>query len=372
MIRVVVMIDRLAPSGAEIFASRLVEMLDPTRFDRLLCVTRPFDAAHAEPLERAGVRVFPLGRRSTVDLWRWWPLVTLLRRERVDVIHSHKFGSNVWAALLRRLLRIPVFVAHEHTWSYQGQWLRRFLDRRLVAPAADVILTVSQADRRRMIEVERVDPEKVVFLPSGVAGHEPKNRRSVRQELNLPPDAPVVGVVCGLRPQKALDVLVRASATLAEAAPGVRVLVVGDGPERSALEGLVAELGLSGTVTFLGAWAPEDVPDFLEEIDVGALTSDFEGTPLAVMELMAAGKPVVATSVGGVPDLIEDGIHGLLIPPRRPDALARALAALLVDPAQRARMGAAARDRQQREFDFRSTVSSVEDLYVELLGRSSS
>ena len=127
------MIDRLAPSGAEIFASRVAEELDPVRFERILCITRPSPAELVEPLERAGVRVVQLGRRSKLDVWRWWPLIRLLRRERVEVLHSHKFGSNVWAAAIARLVRVPVFVAHEHTWSYEGQRLRRFLDRRLVA-----------------------------------------------------------------------------------------------------------------------------------------------------------------------------------------------------------------------------------------------
>ena len=372
-VRVVTMIDRLAPSGAEIFASSTAAELDPERFERILCLTRPSPGYPTAALEQAGVRLVSLDRRSRLDVWRWWRLVSLLRRERVEILHSHKFGSNVWAALISRVARVPVFVAHEHTWSYEGQRLRRFLDRRLVAPAAAVVLTVSEADRRRMIEVERVDPGKVRFLPSGVQRREPAGRRNVRDELSLPPDAPLVGTVCGLRPQKALDVLVRASARLADAIPGVRVLVLGEGPERDRLEALIEELGLASTVFLLGAWPHEDVPDFVDALDVAVLSSDFEGTPLAVLEFMGAGKPVVATAVGGVPDLIEDGVHGLLVEPGRPDALAEALATLLRDPARRDAMGAAGRERQRAEFDFAATVRRLEDLYDELLaGRISS
>jgi glycosyltransferase involved in cell wall biosynthesis len=213
----------------------------------------------------------------------------------------------------------------------------------------------------------------VRFLPSGVQRREPAGRRDVREELGLPPDAPLVGTVCGLRPQKALDVLVRASARVAESIPGVRVLVLGEGPERDRLEALIEELGLASTVFLLGAWPHEDVPDFVDALDVTVLSSDFEGTPLAVLEFMGAGKPVVATAVGGVPDLIEDGVHGLLVEPGRPDALAEAVAALLRDPARRAAMGAAGRERQRAEFDFAETVRRLEGLYDELLaGRISS
>ena len=366
------MIDRLAPSGAEIFASRIAEELDPGRFERILCITRPSPPELVEPLERAGVRVVQLRRRSTLDLWRWRPLVRLLRRERVDVLHSHKFGSNVWAAAFARLVRVPVFVAHEHTWSYEGQRLRRFLDRRLVSRTAAVVLTVSEADRRRMIEVEGVDPAKVEYLPSGVRPHAPPGRRRVREELGLAAGTPLVGTVGGLRPQKALDVLVRAAALLAVDVPDVRVLILGEGPERGRLEALIAELGLGSTVVLLGAWPSEEVADFVEALDVGVLSSHFEGMPLAVMELMAAGKPVVATAVGGLPDLIEPGVHGLLVPAGRPEAIAGALVELLTDADARAAMGAAALERQRREFDFSRMVGDLEELYVRLCEESRS
>jgi glycosyltransferase involved in cell wall biosynthesis len=362
------MIDRLAPSGAEIFASRVAARLEAGSFDRILCVTRPSPEHLVRELEDQGVRVVQLNRRSKIDVWRWWRLFRLLRRERVDVLHSHKFGSNVWAALLAPLARVPVFVAHEHTWSYEGQWLRRFLDRRLVARVADVVLTVSEADRRRMIEIEGVDPEKVVYLPSGVERHAPPGRRRVREELGLPADAPLVGTVCGLRPQKALDVLVRASVPLSAAVPGVRVAVVGEGPIRESLEELIGELGLGAVVSLLGTWPHEDVPDFVEALDVAVSSSDFEGMPLAVMEFLAAGKPVVATAVGGVPDLIEDGVQGLLVPPQRPGELADAIASLLRDPERRRRLGEAGRERQRVEFDFERMVRALEERYRELVG----
>lgn len=371
-LRVVTMIDRLAPSGAEIFASRVAAELDPASFDRIVCVTRPSPAELVRGLEEQGVRVLQLGRRSKLDLWRWWPLLALLRRERIHILHSHKFGSNVWAALMARVARVPVFVAHEHTWSYEGQWLRRFLDRRLVSRAADVVLTVSEADRRRMIEIEGVDARKVSYLPSGVGPHAPTGRRRVREELGIAPDALVVGTVCGLRPQKALDVLIRAAGPLVREAPGARVLILGEGPMRGELEELIGELGLGAAVSLLGAWPHEEVADFVESLDVAVSSSHFEGMPLAVMEFMAAGKPVVATAVGGVPDLIEDGVHGLLVPPGRPEALADALASLLRDPERGRALGEAARERQRSSFDFTRMVRALEARYRELVAGATS
>lgn len=360
------MIDRLALGGAELFASRLAARLDPARFEPFFCVTRPsqFDVAE---LEAAGVRLLYLDRRSRIDVWRWAPLVSLLRRERIDVLHAHKFGSNVWAALLAPLAGTPVLVAHEHTWSYEGQPLRRFLDRRLVAPAADVVVTVSREDRRRMIEIERVDPTKVTFVPSGVVAPLPTGRRDVRSELGIGAETPLVGAVCGLRPQKALDVLMRAAAVARRQVPDVRFAVVGEGSERSRLERLAAELSLGESFALLGEWPADEVPDFVASVDVGVSSSDFEGTPLAVMEYMAAGKPVVATAVGGLGDLIDDGEHGVLVPPRDPEALAGRIVELLNDPGHAQALGERARERQRREFDFDVTVRRLEDLYVSLV-----
>jgi glycosyltransferase involved in cell wall biosynthesis len=130
---------------------------------------------------------------------------------------------------------------------------------------------------------------------------------------------------------------------------------------------MIGELGLGGTVSLLGAWPPDDVADFVEALDVAVLSSHFEGMPLAAMEFMAAGKPVVATAVGGLPDLIGDGVHGLLVPPGDPEALAEALASLLHDPDRRAAMGRAGRERQRREFDFVGMVRKLEQRYEELL-----
>jgi glycosyltransferase involved in cell wall biosynthesis len=172
--------------------------------------------------------------------------------------------------------------------------------------------------------------------------------------------------VCELRVEKALEVLIEAAAILVEDFPALKVVIVGDGPERTRLEGLVEQLGLAASVLFLGWRSRETLSDVLDAFDVGVLSSDFEATPLSVIEFMAAGKPVVATRVGGVPGLIEDGREGMLVPPRDPASFARAVAALLGDPARRAVLGEQARERQRREFSFERMVRRIEDLYESL------
>jgi glycosyltransferase involved in cell wall biosynthesis len=363
-LRVVTLVDRpTVTGGAERLAAQVAARLDRDRFESILCASRRTDEPLLDrELAEAGVEVLALGRRSKLDLRAWRPLVR--RLDEVDVVHAHMFGSNVWGTALGRLKRVPVVVAHEHTWSFQGQPLRRLLDRELVGRFADAFIAVAEEDRRKMIEVEGVDPDTIRLIPNGIPDPEPGGRAAVRRELGIAGDAPVIGVVCELRAQKALEVLFEAAARLRQDLPGLRVLVAGDGPERESLEQEARRLDLDGTVQLLGI--RRDVPALLDALDVAVLSSDYEGSPLSVMEYMAAGKPVVSTRVGGVPELVEHGVHGLLVEPRDPAALAAAIGRLLRDPADARRLGEQGRERQQRELSLDAMVRKIEHLYEEL------
>jgi glycosyltransferase involved in cell wall biosynthesis len=342
--------------------------LDPSRFESVLCATRSVGKPTFEDdLRAAGVEVMRLDRRSRTDFAAWRPLFKYLR-DGVHVLHAHKFGSNVWGTLLGRLARVPVVIAHEQSWasarsSTAGPFVRSTIDREVIARGADVFIAVSEADKRRMIEVEGIPSRRLRVIPNAVPAPVPAGH-DVRAELGIPASAPVVVTVCQLRPEKAVEVLVEAAALLRDRRPELRVLVAGDGAERVRLESLIEELGLADTVLLLGT--RRDVPDILVAADVAVCCSDFEGTPLSVMEYMGAGKPVVATRVGGLPEVVQDGVHGFLIPPRDPVGLADALARLLEDEPLRRRLGEAARVRQQTTFDLDGAVRRIEELYDQL------
>lgn len=358
------MVDSLAPAGAETVAVRIALGLDPGRFESAVCSTRRSEPAAVAEVRAAGVEVLELGRSSRTDLRSWLPLVRLLRSGSVDVVHAHKFGSNLWLALLSPLVDVPVVVAHEHSWSYDGSPLRRLADRELVARAATMMIAVSPADRLRMIEVEGVPADKVVLIPNGIAAPPPGDRQPARRMLEIPADAQVVGTVCGLRPEKAVDATLRAVAGLTVDRPGLRLVVVGDGPERGRLEHLTADLGVDAL--FLGRRPNHEMPDLLAAMDVVVCSSRREGMPLAVLEWMAAGKAIVATRVGGIPSMLEDGKEAVLVPPEDGAALAGGIARLLDDPGERRRLGVAARRRQREQFEFERTVTRIEQLYEEL------
>jgi glycosyltransferase involved in cell wall biosynthesis len=371
-LKVVQLTDRVGThGGAEHLTMQIAERFDPARFESIVCATR-FSASEREKatvedaavaLRKAGVRFLGLDRKTRAHAWAWWPLVRLLRRERVDVIHAHKFGSNIWGVVFGRLCGVPVVVTHEHGWSFEGR-AKMIMDRELIARGSDAFIAVSREDRRRMIELEKIDPETAVFVPNGIPALPPPSGRDVRAELGIGPDDPVVTSVGFLRQPKAMDVLIDAAARIAPRFPSLKVLIVGEGADRPVYEALIDRLGVGDTVKLLGLRS--DVPDLLAASDAAVLSTNSEGSPLSVMEYMDAGLPVVATRVGGIPDLIDHGVEGLLVEPQDAAGLGDALARVLDDPEEARRMGERARARRRREFDIDVMVENLQNLYLEL------
>lgn len=371
------LIDHLVGGGAERLALELATRVPSAGFTCTMCVTRmPADWRTARPdpslelavseLNQAGVALLPLGRRSRLALWDWAPLVGALGG--VDIVHAHMFTSNCWGSALGRAAGVPAVIAHEQTWSFQGGAVRRALDRHLIGRLADRVVVVSEMDQKRMADVEGVPHHKIVLIRNAVLARE-VTAHDVRTELGIPGGAPVLVALAMLRRQKALDVLLHALAFVRAQLPDAVLLLAGGpssgNPEADRLRRLVTDLGLEDAVHMLGR--RDDIGDVLAAADLGVLSSDYEGTPLAVLEYMQAGLPVVATSVGGLPEFVTEGVNGLLVPPRDPAALAAAIVRILADGAQRAEMGRRGRERQQAEFAYGAALERFVALYDELL-----
>lgn len=363
--------------GAEILAVEIVRRLDPARFAPYLCVTKapPGDrreqlAQTTHALQADGIPVLALDRGSSLDLLPWRSLYRLLRRESIDVVHSHMLRANIPGTVLGRLARVPVIVTHEHIWSFDGRPLRRLLDREVVARLSDLSLAVSEDNRRRMVEREGIAPDRVRVLRNGLPERPGPTSRDVRAELGIGHDVPLIGAIGRLTPEKAFEILVEAMEELKADVPGVRAVIVGDGPERDRLRGLIDERGLGREVLLAGRRS--DVSDVLAALDVAVLSSKIEGSPVALLEYMAAAKPIVATRVGGVPELVHDGVHALLVDPGSPAAVAGGIRRLLGDRRRGATMGEAARRRQREQFGMKAMVDRLQDIYLELYARQRS
>jgi peptidoglycan/xylan/chitin deacetylase (PgdA/CDA1 family) len=277
------------------------------------------------------------------------------------------FGSNAWGVTFGRICRVPVIVAHEHNWSYTGEPLRVWIDRNVIARFATRYVAVSHSNLRRMVEIERIPAEKIVVLPTAYIPSEQSAPVDLRADLGLAPGTPLIATAANLRVEKALEVLIEAHAAVVRSIPDAHLLLVGDGVCRAELEQLRAALGLAGNVHFLGRRS--DIDSILRDVDVCAMSSDWEGMPLFALETMAAGKPLVATSVGGLPEVVKEGETGLLVPPRNPGALADALLSLLSDPDRRRQLGdAGAAALGDRTID--SVAQRFAALYDELLAEA--
>ena len=360
------LVDRFhdGTGGGERFAVGLAIELAHNGYEVWFCTTRRGRGELLDQMREAGVRYFSLNRRHRFDLLPIGRLARLMRRERFDVVHGHMFGSNVWATILGRLVGVPAVVAHEQTWSYEGKPLRRLIDGYVIGRLATRFLAVSEADRRRMIDIEHVPEEKTLTIPNAYIPRPTSGDGDLRAELGIPADAPLVGTVCQLRRQKRLDVLMDAFALVAEQRPDTHFVIIGDGTQRPELERRISAAGLEDRVHAPGTRT--DLETIFRAYDVAVMSSDYEGLPLFACECMGHGVPLVATAVGGLPDLIDDGRTGMLVPRRDPRALGEAIVELLDDAPRREAMAAAAKERLG-DYTIDRVTERFKSLYDELL-----
>jgi sugar transferase (PEP-CTERM/EpsH1 system associated) len=327
----------------------------------------------AEQLEAAGVAVHSCEKRPGLHIRK---LRRSLRRRfveiRPDVVHTHQIGALFYAGPAAKSVGSPVVAHTEHGKHFEHRaktrWLGRYASR-----FADCFFCVSKdiADdvvRRRIAPAQRVE-----FVPNGidtVRFGAPVAAAAIRAELGIPSQAHVVGTIGRLAEIKRQDLLIRAFAVLKAELPEAHLLIVGDGPERRSLEELTHALGVSDSVCFAGY--REDRERLLHAMNVFALTSRSEGMPLSVLEAWAAGVPVLAANVGGLPDLIEEGRTGRLIDSSDPDTWARAILILLDDSESAASMSAAAKAHVEQFFSRSAMTQAYARRYRALLGTPAS
>ena len=330
------------------------------------------------------VEVRHLGRSMKVfrDVQAFLRLVVLMFAERPDVVHTHTSKAGMvgrMAALVFNATRsgrnrcVVIHTFHGHVFEgYFSQTVSLLVCRieHVLALATDRIVTISPRQRFDIVERFGVAPDwKVVTIPLGLDLQAlvqlPATAPDLRQELGIEPDAVVVGYVGRLVPIKDLETLVRAFALALLTIPDLYLVVAGDGQGRSRLETLSAGLEIRGRVRFLG-WT-DRLTRLYATMDLCALSSVNEGTPVALIEAMAARKAVVATSVGGVPDLVESGVTGLLVPSSDVGRLADAIIRLARAPELRGRMGTAGRQYAAAHHSQERLVSEVERLYHSVL-----
>lgn len=358
-------------------AAALARHLDPREFDVTAVSLRPQDdSATTAELRRSGIHHVSLGMKHFLDVRVLHQLIHLMRAYRPNIVHTHAFRADFWAGLAARLCRVPVFVS-----SIRGQeWDLFQADHPSYVAAvamaaskcstslADILIAVSEGVRHHLVLDQKIPASKVRVIPNGVDLAKLACPRPhpfiLRRQLNIPPDADLVGTFAVFKPRKGLAYLLQAARSVVLVHPHVHFVLAGDGPERAALEREVVRLGLGRQVHLLGF--RHDAVALMDALDLYVLPSLYEGMPRSVLEAMGLGKAVIVTDIGGSREAVVHNVTGLIVPPQDSDRLAEAICRMIESPTLRKSMGE--KGRQVVETRLNAKVNAVrhEELYREL------
>jgi len=362
------MLTNFRIGGTERQVANLALGIDPLQFDlHLACLCQMGELLEELETLRVPRPEFRIGSLySPRTLWQGIRLAHYVRRNLIQIVHSYGFYPNVFTVPVARLAGASIVVASIRDTgdllTPTQTWLQK-----LVCRLADCVLVNAEAIRESLIE-QGYAPSKIVVIRNGIAlSNFTHSERSavLRRELGFPPSARLVAVFSRLNPMKGVEYFLDAASIVAERFPDVRFLVAGDGGSRKELEDRARRLGLEARIVFTGFRS--DVRELLSEAAISVLPSLSEGTSNTLLESMAAGLPVVATQVGGNPEVIEDGVSGLLVPPRDSAEIAAAVGRLLEDEGFARRLGQAGMRRVSELFSLSGSVQQTEHLYQRLI-----
>lgn len=363
--RILQIIPSLDRAGAEKQLALLVAHLPREEFDVQVCaLTRGGELA--ADLERAGIPLTILGKRWKADPTCYWKLRKLVAKVKPDIIHTWMFTPGVYGRVAGRQLGVPHLIHSERCadqWKSNWQWA---FDRRLATHTDRII---ANSDGVRDFGVEHGIPaDKFVVIPNGIAPAMASDvtKAELLKELGIPQGVPLIGAVGRLWPQKRVRDLIWVMELVHIIRPDVHLLIIGDGPERHALERYVRTIEGTSYMHFLGHRS--DVPRILPHLDIFWQGSAYEGMPNAVMEAMAAGVPVIATNIPGTRDLVVPGETGFLYPIRGRKEFCRKTDELLADPSTARKLGAAGQQRILEHFPLAPMIAAHAQLYREALG----
>lgn len=363
-LRTLFVITSMPVGGAETLLANLVRRIDRDRLLPEICCLKELG-----PLGESLMGELPLHRHLLTGKWDVRVLTRLrqlLRIQRIDAVVTVGAGDKMfWGRLAAWLEHLPVVCSALHSTGWPDSI--NFLNRRLT-PITDAFVAVAEPHGKYLIEHERFPADKVRIIPNGVDTERFRpaadSGRRTRRACGIPDQAPVVGIVAALRPEKNHAMLLQAAAQIVRQQANTHFLIVGDGPERASLEQLTGALGLRPSVHFLGN--RPDIPDLLAAMDVFVLTSHNEANPVSILEALACGVPVVAPRVGSIPETVIPGQTGMLFPAGDTEAAMAAMLDLLADGSRRVHWGQHGRALVEARWSLAGMVRGYEDLIASI------
>ncbi|MCK4325701.1 glycosyltransferase [bacterium] len=331
---------------------------------RVVVACRP-DSRILHRARQAGIETRKVNMDSGFNLKAFLKLIWLIYRERVDIVNTHSSKDSWLGSLAARLTTRSKLIRTRHVSIPIPKHPLNIVYR-----MPHRIITCGETIRQAMIKDNKLEPEKIVSIPTGVDLRRfdfTINGAEVREKLRIEPDAPLVGTLGIIRSEKGHFYFVRAARRILEEKPEVRFLIAGNEPKGDTVRRQIKELGLEKEVIMAGL--RDDVPQILAALNIFVLPSLREGVPQGVAQALAMKKAVVATAVGGVPELIENDRTGILVPPRDVETLAEAIVELLDDNEKAKKIGENGRRLIEEKFSVETMVEKIESLYRDLLNQ---
>lgn len=361
---IVQVIPTLGGGGAEREVARVSSVLNEHGDFEIVVYCPMGRGSFADVVEKAGVEVVVEheGKRPSHIMAR--DMIRFLRNRKPAIAHSHLLR---WGPTVAKIAGVPAAIMTEHGWSPKRGRVGVIWDRANIA-FADRVVAVSEATREIRIKKWKTPAHKVVTIPNAVEVDAPLSAQEVTEKkisLGLPLDVPVAGIIGRLHPIKGHEYFIKAAELALKQRPDCHFIIAGDGPCKEELEAAICSAGLTERVHMLGF--RDDVREIIQTLDVACLSSLSEGTPITILEAMAYAKPAVVTRVGGCPEVVLDGITGIVAPPCDPSSLSDAILQVINDPTMALRMGEAGLQRVQNEYSVEKNLSRLIDLYNTVL-----
>ena len=350
--------------GAQRMVLALLKQLDKEKYNVKVCYWLG-EGELKDEIEKAGIEVIDLKVKNGSLLRVIFKLIKLIKENKIKLIHTHLFDTDLCGFLATRWAKVPIMIISIHSIFFLKK-KKHALRYKIISLFIDRFLPVSDSLAQHFISWARINPNKVTAVSNGIDMSEfnkPKHTNrlnELRKSLGIPVATPILGTVARLEPRKGHRYLLEAVAQISKDYPDLTVLLVGDGELKSDLRNLVKELNISSNVIFAGS--QENIPEILSLLDLFVLPTLEEGFSIAILEAMACGLPVIATNVGGVPELVKDKETGLLVASRSPLALASAMTMLLGNKEYAVALGEAGKKRV-KQFSSKIMAEKIEEIY---------
>lgn len=362
MINILYLFVTLPIGGAEEHLLTVLKNLDLTQYNPIVCCIRE-KGVIGEEIENRGIAIISLNRKSkSWDFRIVMDILKIIQTKNIQLIHTHLYHANMYGRIAALISKIPAVVTEHNV--YPKYKLRRRIVNWFLAKKSKKIIAVSEMVKKDITVRDWIKPSKIEVIYNGIdidrfPSVVPKEE--ARQKLGVPTDCFLIGTIGRLTDQKGQIYLINTIGIIKGIIPEIKLLLAGSGPLESDLKNIVSTKGLNEYVKFLGA--RRDIPDILKAMDIFVFPSLWEGLPMVLLEAMASSLPVVATSVGGITEILRNGINGIIVPPCNEGALVQAIIGLSKDKAKLKLLGEIGKKTVEDKFTASLMVKNLASIY---------